>query len=38
MLLVSDSNTIDDQYNVDDQLGEKIEIQTVIIPKNVLLL
>ena len=35
MLLVSDSNTIDDQYNVDDQLGEKIEIPTVIIPKNV---
>lgn len=34
MLLVSDSNVMSDEYNVDDQLGNSISIPTVIIPKN----
>jgi hypothetical protein len=34
MLLAYDSNEIDDDYNVDDIIGEKVEIPTVIINKD----
>lgn len=35
MMLISDSNTLNDEFNIDDPLGEKVDIPTVIIPKNV---
>jgi hypothetical protein len=34
MLLAYDSNEIDDDYNVDDIIGERVEIPTVIINKD----
>ena len=36
MLLVYNSNEIDDNdYNVDDPIGEKVEIPSMIIPKDI---
>ena len=35
MLLVFDQNSLDDEYNIDDILGEIIDIPTIIIPKNI---
>ena len=35
MLLASDSNTLNDDYNVDDQLGDSIDIPTIILSKDV---
>lgn len=34
MLLAFDSNVLSNEYNIDDQIGEKIDIPTVIIPKD----
>ena len=35
MLLIDDNNILNDEYNVDDQLSNRIDIPTVIIPKSV---
>lgn len=35
MLLVSDDNTFKTEYNVDDQLGARVDIPTVIVQKRV---
>ena len=35
MLLINDNNILNDEYNVDDQLSNRIDIPTVIIPKSV---
>ena len=35
MLLVSDSNYLNDEYNIDDPIGNKIHIPTIIITKNI---
>ena len=35
MLLVSDSNHLNDEYNIDDPIGNKISIPTVIITKSI---
>ncbi len=35
MLLVFDQNTLNDDFNVDDLLGENVDIPSVIIPKNI---
>ena len=35
MLLVFDQNILIDDYNIDDILGEMIDIPTIIIPKNI---
>jgi len=34
MLLVSDDDSYKDENNVDDQLGDRIDIRTVIITRN----
>jgi hypothetical protein len=34
MLLAFDSNNINEEYNVDDLIGEKVEIPTMIIGKD----
>ena len=35
MLLAYDSNVLSDEFNVDDQIGDKVDIPTVIITKDV---
>ena len=35
MLLVSDSNYLNDEYNIDDPIGYKINIPSIIITKNI---